>query len=113
MQVVKAYLKGVNFGQPKIQICQVAILRGEKPSPHGKIPGEVWMASGLAIFVPDCGYVFNVNGAPADQKYPGCCDERGDLQHTTDPAAKNSQPVYRAGIVTSTEFLEITGKLDD
>jgi hypothetical protein len=66
MQVVKAYLKGVNFGQPKNQIRQVAVLCGEKPPPHGKIPGEVWMAGSLAIFVPNCGYVFNVDGTPAD-----------------------------------------------
>ena len=112
MHRVCAYLKGVNLEQPKIQTHRFTLLWGKKPAPHGKIPIEVWMGGSPTIPVLDSGYIFNVNGPTADQKYPRRCDEWDDLQYIADPAAKNPEPICQPSITASTQFPKTTANLD-
>ena len=104
MHKIRAYLKGVYIEQPKTHKQGVTFFWGKKHAPDGKILNQVWMGGCPAILILDRGNVFNANGATADQKYPRCRNEWGDLQHTADSAAKNPKPVYKPGTAASAEF---------
>jgi hypothetical protein len=112
MQEVLAYLKGVYFEQLKIQIHGITLLGGAEHAPHGKILNPIWVGGCPSVYIFNHCYLLYVDGAEANQKHPECRDQRDDLQHTVDTAAKNSQPICQPGTAASVKLPQTTSRLD-